>query len=169
MTERVKEEMFKSLNSVLIFFSVLFAVSCKDLYFHEFRPVNAEWLPTDTLTYSFVNNGQKRSLFINAELRCTPSFPMRCLWLYVECCGKESGFLLADTVCCEVFDTLGRQNGSTAGLLYQTSFPVGNVLVSPHDTLQIKVAHVMNTPVNEVFDVGIKMITGRVRNQSSEN
>ena len=155
------------LNSLLLSVAMLLLSGCEDLRFNSFRSLYDEWAATDTLQFSYVNTSRvDASQMLDVELRLEPSFPLRELWLGVQCVSSAGVSL--DTVRCEVFDSTGRQNGTGLGLLYQTSHPVGVVDVAPGDTAVIKVVHLMDAPVRGVTDVGVK-VCGRGQRQFSGN
>ncbi|MBQ7361445.1 MAG: gliding motility lipoprotein GldH [Bacteroidaceae bacterium] len=159
--------MIPKLNSLLPIAALLLLTACEDVRFHVFCDVPSEWAATDTLEFSFVNvPNEQHSLMLDVQLRTTSSYPSRELWLAVQRSGACG--VVTDTLRCEIFDSLGRQNGTGAGLYHQTSFAVGTMDVAPHDTVSIKVMHLMDEIVCGVADVGVK-VCGRGRHQSSEN
>ena len=159
--------MNQKLNSLLLSVAMLLLSGCEDLRFHSFHSLYDEWAATDTLQFSYVNTSRADDpQMLDVELRLEPSFPMRELWLGVQCVnGAAVSF---DTVRCEIFDSTGRQNGTGVGVLYQTTHPVGVVDVAPGDTALIKVVHLMDAPVRGVTDVGVK-VCGRGQRQFSGN
>lgn len=146
-------------SSILIGFLLLFA-ACDDVRMHAFRELQGEWSATDTLEYSYFNSSDVALHEAFLQLRCSSSYPVRELWLRIEHVAAD--VRRVDTVCCEVFDSLGSQQGSSVGLLRQTSHAVGVYSVQPGDTAVIKVTHLMSDAVRGVTDVGIK-ICGRGR------
>lgn len=145
---------------------LLLLAACDNVRLHAFRELQGEWRATDTLEFKYSNLSADAFHDVYVQLRCSSSYPVRELWLRVEC--ATAGAVAVDTVCCEIYDSLGRQQGTSVGLLYQTSHVAGVYGVQPGDTATVKVTHLMNSSVKGVADVGIK-ICGRGRHLSSEN
>ena len=163
--EKVKREIILSPSSLLLGLMLLFA-ACDDVRLHTFHALQGEWLPTDTLEYVYVNASSDALHEMEVQLRCSSAYPVRELWLRVECLSCEAHSV--DTLCCEIYDSLGRQQGSGAGMLRQTSHKVGLRELQPSDTTHIKVTHLMDSAIEGVCDVGIR-VCGRGRHQSSGN
>ena len=163
--EKVKREIILSPNSLLLGLMLLFA-ACDDVRLHAFHELQGKWCATDTLEYKYYNSSVETAHDVSVQFRCTSSYPVRELWLRVE--YVSSAVHQVDTVCCEIFDSLGRQKGSSVGLLHQTSHSLGMYNVQTGDTAIIKLTHLMDSDVNGVADVGIK-VCGRGRHLSSEN
>ena len=163
--KKVKRGRILSPSSLLIGLLLLFA-ACDDVRLHAFRELQGEWAATDTLEYDYINYSDAATHDVSVQLRCSSSYPVRELWLRVEYAVPD--VRRVDTLCCEVYDSLGRQQGSSVGLLYQTSHTLGTYNVQPGDTAVIKVTHLMDGSVTGVADVGIK-VCGRGRHQFSGN
>lgn len=158
--EKVKKRrILISPSSILVGFLLLFA-ACDDVRLHAFRELQGEWLATDTLEYSYFNSSDDARHEAFLQLRCSSFYPVRELWLRIE--HVTADVRRVDTVCCEVYDSLGRQQGTSVGLLRQTSHAAGVYSVQPGDTAIIKVTHLMNGAVSGVTDVGVK-VCGRGR------
>lgn len=163
--KKVKKRRILSPSNLLVGLMLLLA-ACDDVRLHTFRELQGEWFATDTLKYEYVNLAEGDAHDATVQLRCSSSYPVRQLWLRVE--YSAPGTHMVDTLCCEVFDSLGRQQGSSAGLLYQTSYTLGTYNLQSGDTAIFKVTHLMNGPVSGVADVGIK-VCGRGRHLFSGN
>jgi gliding motility-associated lipoprotein GldH len=163
--KKVKRGKILSPSNLLIGLLLLFA-ACDDVRLHAFRELHGEWAATDTLEYEYFNNSDGGAHDVSVQLRCSSSYPVRELWLRVECVARDAHQV--DTLCCEVFDSLGRQQGTSVGLLYQTSHALGVCNVSPGDTAIIKVTHLMDGSVSGVSDIGVK-VCGRGRHLFSGN
>ena len=163
--KKVKRERILSPSNILIGLLLLLA-ACDDVRLHAFRELQGEWAATDTLEYDYINNSDTAAHDVSVQLRCSSFYPVRELWLRVEYAARDAHRV--DTLCCEVYDSLGRQQGSSVGLLYQTSHTLGTYDVQPGDTAVIKVTHLMDGSVTGVADVGVK-VCGRGRHQFSGN
>lgn len=163
--KKVKKRRILSPSSILVGLLLLLA-ACEDVRLHAFRELQGEWYATDTLEYEYFNSSDGADHDAAVQLRCSSAYPVRELWLRVE--YTVADVCRADTICCEIFDSLGRQQGSSVGLLYQTSHAAGVYSVEPGDTAIFKVTHLMDTPVNGVTDVGLK-VCGRGRHLFSGN
>lgn len=155
--EKEEKRIRINLSRLFAFAILTFCVACENLHFHTFHKLHGDWNATDTLNFMYVNDVGEDSIMLDVELRCTSSFPFRELWLYLECISDEEYIISVDTVCCDIFDSLGRQNGACAGTLYQTSFPVALCKTLPRDTVYIKIAHLMNGSLSGINDVGVKI------------
>ena len=163
--EKVKKERILKPSNILLALLILFA-ACDDVRLHTFRELQGEWSATDTLRYDYFNPTKETDFAVEVQLRCAASYPVRELWLRVEC--TSAGRLSVDTLYCEIYDSLGRQQGSSVGLLRQTSHDAGLHFMQPDDTTRIKVTHLMDGAVKGVADVGVK-VCGRGRHLSSRN
>ena len=163
--EKVKKRRILSPSSLILGLMLLFA-ACDDVRLHTFRELQGEWVATDTLKYDYINYSNVAEHEVFVQLRCSSSYPVRELWLRVEYAVPEVHQV--DTLCCEVYDSLGRQQGSSVGLLYQTSHALGIYNVQPGDTATIKITHLMDGSVAGVADVGIK-VCGRGQHLFSGN
>lgn len=161
ITKKVKKEKTLKPSNLFLGLILLFA-ACDDVRLHTFREVQNGWLATDTIEYKYINHYNDTLHNICIQLRCTPTYPVRELWLQMEL--KTNNSYATDTICCEIFDSLGRQQGSSAGLLHQTSHISGTYNIQPGDTATITITHLMNSPVNGVSDIGIK-VCGHGRHQ----
>lgn len=163
--EKVKKRIILKPSNIILVLMIMFA-ACDDVRLHTFHELKGEWLATDTLQYKYYNfsNDAAHELFV--QLRCSASYPVRELWLCVE--SLSGGNRSVDTLCCEIYDSLGRQQGASVGLLHQTSYTLGTYNLQPHDTAFIKVTHLMDAPVYGVTDVGIK-VCGSGRHRFSGN
>ena len=63
----------------------------------------------------------------------------------------------SDTLCCEIFDSLGVHKGSSAGLFYQAQYGLGQIVFSSADTLTVSIAHMMDGDVDGVRSVGVRV------------
>ena len=163
--EKVKKGRILKPSNLLLVLLLLFA-ACDDVRLHTFHELQREWQAEDTLEYIYFNLSSDAPHELEVQLRCSSSYPVRELWLRVECLSANVHSV--DTLCCEIYDSLGRQQGSGAGLLRQTSHKVGMRSMQPNDTTRIKVTHLMEGTVKGVCDVGVK-VCGRGRHLSSEN
>ena len=163
--EKVRKERILKPSNLLLALMLMFA-ACDDVRLHTFHELQGEWAATDTLRYEYFNSTKDTDFAVELQLRCASSYPVRELWLRVEC--ASAGRHSVDTLCCEIFDSLGRQQGPGVGLLHQTSHDAGLHFMQPDDTARIKVTHLMDGPVKGVADVGIK-VCGRGRRLSSGN
>ena len=165
ITEKVKRERILKPSNLLLALLILFA-ACDDVRLHTFHGLHGEWLPTDTLEYVYANATTDALHELEVQLRCSSAYPVRELWLRVEC--LSSAVHSVDTLCCEIYDSLGRQQGSGTGLMRQTSHNVGLRELQPSDTTRIRITHLMDKAIEGVCDVGIR-VCGCVRHQSSGN
>ena len=163
--EKVKKRRILKPSNLLLVLLLLFA-ACDDVRLHTFHELQREWQAEDTLEYIYFNLSSDAPHELEVQLRCSSSYPVRELWLRVEC--ASAGRLSVDTLCCEIYDSLGRQQGASVGLLRQTSHDAGQHFMQPDDTTRIKVTHLMGGAVKGVADVGVK-VCGRGRRLSSGN
>ncbi len=163
--EKVKREIILRPSNLLLALMLLFA-ACDDVRLHTFHVLQGEWQATDTLEYVYANASGDTLHEVEVQLRCSSAYPVRELWLRVEC--HSGNVHSVDTLCCEIYDSLGRQQGSGAGILRQTTHKLGLRELQPSDTTRIKIAHLMNGAIEGVCDVGIR-VCGRGRHQSSGN
>ena len=95
---------------------------------------------------------------MDIQLRCEASYPYKELWLGVLCLADSVGLFSADTLCCEIFDSLGQHRGATNGILYQTTHKLGVRKFPAGDTVRVKLYHIMDCgTVKGVTDAGIKI------------
>ncbi len=162
MAERIKDKaMHPRISRLLSVFAILLLSSCDGTLFHRFREVkDTVWHNSDTL--EFVYSGSRRECVADAlfEVRCDASYPYRFLNVRIEVCRPSGGEpLMADTLCCEVYDMTGRRNGSTSGLLYQLSSNPLSLGTLASDSLLLRLVHIMNdTSLEGISDVGIKIV-----------
>lgn len=103
------------------------------------------------------------------EMRCTPQYPYKDIWIEIKGENATQGLLFTDTLHCEIYDEKGRMNGSTAGVLYQMSFPLPHPVTLPNDSVNIILRHIMSDDsLPGVSDVGIRF-SNFGRRQSLEN
>ena len=143
-------------NSLLL---VLCLCSCADTVYHDFRNVEDGWKGNDTLVFRLCN-ARAASEVCDAyiELRTTPDYPYRKLWLSACVRGSSGEWVADDTLCCEIYDSLGQQRGSTAGLLYQTGYRLTQLELPSADTVTVSIAHIMSGEVNGVRSVGVRAV-----------
>ncbi len=164
--EKVRKKIIPRPSSLLLLMLLMMFAACDDVRLHAFRELQEEWHVTDTLEYKYFNFSEDVAHELFVQLRCSAFYPVRELWLRVE--TLSGGYHSVDTLCCEIFDSLGRQQGASVGMLHQTSHTLGLHAMQPNDTALIKVTHLMNNPVSGVADVGIK-VCGRGRHLFSKN
>ena len=156
-------------NKIILLVAVLLSAACEDIRQHSYHSLNGDWEASDTLKYTFANSSVRDSIFtLDVELRSTSSYPSRQLWLGVQRFTDKDTLAPVDTLCCEIYDSLGRQRGTSTGLLHQISIEAGRCKVAPQDTLHINIMHLMNEPVRDITDVGIR-VCGHVQRQYAEN
>ena len=138
---------------------VLCLCSCADTVYHDFCNVEDGWKSNDTLVFRLCN-ARAASEVCDAyiELRTTPGYPYRKLWLSACVRGSSGGVGVTDTLCCEIFDSLGQQIGPTAGLLYQTGYRLTQLELPSADTVTVSIAHIMSGEVNGVRSVGVRAV-----------
>ena len=163
--EKVKRERILKPSNLLLALLILFA-ACDDVRLHTFHGLQGEWRATDTLEYVYANASADALHDVEVQLRCSSAYPVRELWLRVEC--LSGNIHSVDTICCEIYDSLGRQQGSGTGMMRQTSHNVGLRELQPSDTTRIKITHLMDKTIEGVCDVGVR-VCGRGRHQSLGN
>lgn len=140
-------------SSILL---MLFLCSCENILYHDFRSVPEKWESGDTISFTIcdpISGSHNCNAFV--ELRCNALYPYKKLWLRARVAGRDG--VSIDTICCEIFDSLGRQRGTTAGLLYQTRHKLAPMRLLADDTVTISLTHLMNEGVVGVSDVGIRV------------
>jgi gliding motility-associated lipoprotein GldH len=168
-TEKEKEGMSLSPNKIILLAALLISAACEDVRLHTYHSLNSDWSAGDTLKYTYINNSVRDSIFtMDVELRSTSSYPSRQLWIGIQRFTDKDTSAPVDTLCCEIYDSLGRQKGTSTGLLHQISIEAGSCKVAPQDTLHINIIHLMNEPVRDITDVGIR-VCGHVQRQYAEN
>lgn len=132
--------------------------SCDDKVYHKFYCVPDSWNNRDTLTFTIsypYTDLQLCDAYV--ELRHTHRYPCKRLWLRTQIHHTAYDSVTTDTICCEIFDSLGRQKGASAGLLYQTSHKLAPIELSSKDTVTISLTHIMNDCIEGLCDVGIRV------------
>ena len=168
-TEKEEERMNLSPNKIILLVAVLLSAACEDIRLHTYHSLSGDWSAADTLKYTYINNSVRDSIFtMDIELRSTSSYPSRQLWIGVQRLTDKNTPAPVDTLCCEIYDSLGRQKGTSTGLLHQISIEAGRLKVAPQDTLHINIIHLMNEPVRDITDVGIR-VCGHVQHQYAGN
>lgn len=149
---------------------LILASACEDVRMHSFQSLQGDWSRFDTLEYAcYAPEGRDEAFVVDVQLRCEASYPYRELWLGVQCRADSVEYLSTDTLRCEIFDSLGRHNGTTGGVLYQTSHRLGVLEFPKADTVRVRLYHLMDgESVEGVTDVGIK-VTALSRRRFSEN
>lgn len=152
-------------NRIILLVAAILSAACEDIRLHTYHSLKDDWSATDTLKYTYANGSIRDSIFtMDVELRSTSSYPSRQLWMEIQCTTNKVKHAPVDTLCCEIFDSLGRQKGTSAGLLHQISVPAGIRNIPPGDTLRINITHLMKEPVRGITDVGIRLC-GHVQHQ----
>lgn len=160
MAESPKRGKMENLRKILIpIILFILATGCEDVRLHGFRSLQGGWNVCDTLEYAYcAPDGRDGSFAIDVQLRCEASYPYSELWLGVQCVADSAGLLSADTLRCEIFDSLGRHSGTTGGILYQTAHPLGVRQFPAGDTVRVRLYHLMDCgTVKGVTDAGIKI------------
>lgn len=156
MTTTAATTIAKAKIKLLLVTAILFS-ACDTTLYHEFRSVYYGWSRSDTLLFQFNNEAARDLEYCNTqiELRCTPNYPYKELWLRIE--GGSP--IQADTLKCNIFNDYGRQNGTTAGLMYQLSIPYKNIKISSSDTITtVRIVHIMkDDTIRGISDVGIRL------------
>lgn len=136
----------------------LLFVSCDSL-FHQYRGVGGCWALSDTLTFTYTpTNEEKQNCRLDIELRSSNDYKYKEIFLRVERFSKRQKETVVDTLRCELYDDLGHTRGTTAGILWQTSFPVDTIEILPNDTVTVRVSHLMDDKqLKGVSDVGIRL------------
>lgn len=116
-------------------------------------------MPTDTLAFQYHSSvGEHRRCVVDIELRSGSSYPYKEILLRVESASRILRRSVVDTLVCELYDASGHPHGSTAGILRQTSHPVGTIDIQPGDTIDIKITHLMDdAPIDGILDVGVRL------------
>ena len=110
----------------------LLFVSCDSL-FHQYRGVGGCWALSDTLTFTYTpTNEEKQNCRLDIELRSSNDYKYKEIFLRVERFSKRQKETVVDTLRCELYDDLGHTRGTTAGILWQTSFPVDTIEILPN-------------------------------------
>lgn len=153
---QVKRNLLSSLGAITA--ALLFA-SCDSL-FHQYRGVGGCWSSSDTLEYIYTSaHDQNSSCMLDIELRCNSNYEYKELFLRVERLSEMQKDTVVDTVMCEIYDDTGRLNGTTAGILRQTSFSVDTFDILSGDTVTIRVSHLMDDEqLQGVSDVGVRLL-----------
>ena len=137
--------------------TLLLLCSCGNTLYHDFCNVDDGWCCDDTLTFTVTTPFMSaESCNAYVELRSTPDYPYRKLWLCTSVRHSIDNSTFLDTLCCEIYDSLGQHNGSTAGLFYQTRHRLGRVELAADDTVTVAVTHLMDEGVVGVRSVGIR-------------
>lgn len=138
---------------------ILLLLSCGDL-FHQFRSVGTSWSQCDTLAFTYPSavDVPTRSA-VDIELRNNDQYPYKEILLRIELRSQLLNNSVVDTLLCQLYSDNGTPQGSTAGILRQTSFPLDTIDILPNDTLTIKVSHLMcDDNVRGISDVGIRFL-----------
>ena len=149
--------MTRTANKASSLILLLLLCACDNTLYHKFHNIEDGWSSSDTLTYT-ICDPLAGSHICDAyiELRTTADYPYRKLWLRAERENAHGSMRATDTICCEIFDSTGIHNGSTAGLLYQTRHRLPQIELNPTDTVTIEITHIMDGNVSGVRSVGVK-------------
>lgn len=133
--------------------------ACGGILQHEYRSVGGEWSSRDTLL--FANNRQGDSLSTSLDIyvgvRYNANYPYRKLWLEVENYACDT-LIQRDTLCCDIYDSDGRMNGTIVGTLYQNEYYLSTTDIPYSKIHNIRIRHIMaDSLLPGIYDVGIKL------------
>lgn len=172
MTKATAEMRYNPNKAPLLLLSaLLLLIACNNTLHHSFISTGCNWDRNDTLTFTYTDSkrGCDSLLAAGVELRCTSDYPYKDLWLRIESYCKQSNHRNIDTLHCTIYDNNGRMCGTTAGLMYQISYPAGTMHYTNGDTLIIHIMHIMEQEVLKgVSDVGL-ILSRCDQHQSSKN
>lgn len=145
---------------LLLLAAVLLLPSCDGSLVHSYRSTGGVWHKGDTiLFFDSLLYETTSPIGLFAEVRCSAAYPYKDLWLQVEVLSADSAYLfLRDTVCCAIYDNDGRQNGVTAGILYQSEHYAASLKIPSYTPFEVRFTHLMNdTLLHGIYDVGIRL------------
>ena len=154
----MRSRIIKAVSRASSLLVLLLLCSCGNTLYHNFCNVDDGWGGGDTLTFEISNpvvGGEACNVYV--ELRTAPDYPYRKLWLHTSLCRSNDKKMKSDTLCCEIFDSLGVHKGSSAGLFYQAQYELGQIVLAAADTLTVSIAHIMDGDVNGVRSVGVRV------------
>lgn len=154
----MRSRIIKAVSRASSLLTLLLLCSCGNTLYHNFCNVDDGWGCADTLTFE-INNPVvgDEACNVYVELRTTPDYPYRKLWLHTSVHRSNEKKMESDTLCCEIFDSLGVHKGSSAGLFYQAQYGLGQIVFSSADTLTVSIAHMMDGDVDGVRSVGVRV------------
>ena len=159
---KVRRTMLRRASNFSVVLGVLVLVSCGRTRFHELRSVEScGWSRNDTLSFLFDRTHEPSAgeYNLSLEVRTGASYPFKNLVARVEILSAAGDSLIvADTLCCVLYDDKGNREGSTAGMLYQAGSTPVPVESGDSDTLTMRVSHIMDSDViSGVYDVGLRL------------
>lgn len=141
---------------------VLLCAACQQgTLYHSFQSVNTEeWKKEDTLFFKLHAKAHDVCCRLEIELRATSDYPYKNLWLDVNDNTADSLVFLSSSLNCMLYDDKGKQEGSTAGALYQSSFFMKEIVLQANTSPIIKISQGMSdVSIKGISDVGVKLVS----------
>lgn len=143
------------LRNTLYILLVCSTMACQEYTVHRYCAVDSRnWQRKYMGSFCITDIKKKGQYAVSAEVRLDKHYPFQDLWLSVE--TKKNGEPLSmDTVCLDVLDVRGELGGVGKSIM-EYSVPVRNLPLSPDDTLDVNIRHIMSTGfLPGVHDVGV--------------
>ncbi|MBP1615458.1 MAG: gldH [Bacteroidetes bacterium] len=144
---------------IIIAFSLFFASCDNKTVYHSFLHIpETGWQKKDTLSFNIEIKDSMTYVHLSAELRNRSDYPYQNVYLSISYNLQDSTTWKTDTLELSLADNGGKWLGRGWGNLYQTSFPIGNVLVVHPGKYSVRVSHEMkDNSLAGINDVGIRI------------
>lgn len=153
-------------NSIWLLLTGYLIVACNEnTVYHSYRSIPSEgWRKSDTLFFNIPVKDSLEHLHLSVEIRNKSNYAYRNLYLSVSHNLEDSMVWKTDTLLLMLADKEGKWSGTGWGSLFQSTLPIGSVVVQHPGNYTFKIAHRMQDELLKgINDIGVK-IEGRREN-----
>ncbi|WP_455585780.1 gliding motility lipoprotein GldH [Bacteroides sp.] len=147
-------------NNIWLLIAGWLITACNEnTVYHSYRPIPLEgWQKSDTLFFNVPVKDSLRHLHLSAEIRNKSNYAYRNLYLSVSYNLEDSTKWKTDTLLLILADKEGKWYGTGWGSLFQSTLPIGSVVVRHPGNYTFKIIHGMQDELLKgINDIGIKI------------
>ena len=145
-------------NSLYTIAFLLFFTNCDNkTVYHSFLHIpDTGWRKKDTLSFNIEIKDSMTYVHLSAEVRNLSNYPYKNAFLSITHNLQDSTIWKTDTLELTLADNEGKWLGKGWGNLYQTSLPIGTVMVIHPGKYAIRISHEMkDDSLLGINDVGV--------------